>query len=194
MDQRNVQTIDLLARIEKGEGSAMNQLIQLWETRVYNMAYKMLRDHDKAMDIMQKTFIKMYRSLNQLKDATKFKSWLYTIVVNYCKSDLRTMSRVEPLNHDLNQRKDLAQNPGQKFEQMELKEIILTALQQIPNEQKAIIILKEYEGFKFHEIADTLDISINTAKSRMYYGLKSMRKVLMNNPKSKEIYYELYNH
>lgn len=154
----------------------------------------MLHDHDKAMDVMQKSFIKMYRSLDQLRDQAKFKPWLYTIVVNYCKSDLRSGTRIQPMDEALYDQKDQAKEPDQTFEQVELKEIMLNALQKIPEEQKAIIILKEYEGFKFHEIAETLNISINTAKSRMYYGLKAMRKVLLDNPKSKEIYYELYNH
>ena len=183
-----------MTEIEAGNASAVNQLIDLWQKRVYNMAFKMMGDHDKSMDIVQKTFIKMYKSLAQLKDKQKFKSWLYRIVVNYCKDDLRKVTRTEPIQDMVLNFQDRERAPQETIEQTELKDVMLSALQKIPEEQKTIIIMKEYEGFKFHEIADTLNISINTAKSRMYYGLKSMRKVLLANPKSKEIYYEIYNH
>ena len=194
MEQHIVQSKNLIEKINKGESDLINELIAIWQKRVYNMAFKMLHNHDQSMDVMQKVFIKVYKSLNQLKEPEKFKSWLYRIVINYCKSELRKPTRVIPIDDQIKQRTDSEHKRYTQYDQDELKEVILTSLQKIPEEQKIIIVMKEYEGFKFHEIADTLDISINTAKSRLYYGLKSMRKVILNNPKSKAIYYELYNH
>ena len=68
--------------------------------------------------------------------------------------------------------------------------LVLQALQQIPKEQRTIIIMKEYEGLKFREIADMLEISENTAKSRLYYGLKALRKIFESNQMKKDLNYE----
>jgi len=79
------------------------------------------------------------------------------------------------------------ESPDQLYQRAEITRHILSALQQLPEEQRTVIIMKEYEGLKFREIADVLDISENTAKSRLYYGLQNMKKILLSNQASKEI-------
>ena len=70
--------------------------------------------------------------------------------------------------------------PEKEFQQKETEEIMTNILKTLPEEQKVVIIMKEYEGMKFREIAETLEISENTAKSRLYYGLKSLKKTIEN--------------
>jgi RNA polymerase sigma-70 factor (ECF subfamily) len=83
----------------------------------------------------------------------------------------------------------VAPAPDELYQQHEKKEIVLAALQQIPTEQRTVIIMKEYEGLKFREIAEILDVSENTVKSRLYYGLKALRNYFLNNDLKREVYH-----
>ena len=78
-------------------------------------------------------------------------------------------------------------NPDERIMEKEIGELVLECLGQLPDEQRAILIMKEYEGMKFREIAISLQISENTAKSRLYYGLKAMKKILEEKNYNKEI-------
>ena len=79
------------------------------------------------------------------------------------------------------------EQPDQMMQREETTRLILKALQQLPEEQRTVLILKEYEGLKFREIADLLEIPENTAKARLYYGLQNLKKILLKNQASKEI-------
>ncbi len=190
MDQKSLQSENLLLRYKAGDQQAINLLLNLWHTRIYNLAFKMLADHDTAMDVLQKTCIKVYEKAHQLEDSGKFKSWVYRIAVNFCNSELRKSKRDQRLVEPDLVKNKLTTNQSNSVEMHELKSYLNNALQQIPDEQRTIIVMKEYENLKFHEIAEVLDISINTAKSRLYYGLKTLRKLLINSPQAKEFYYE----
>jgi RNA polymerase sigma-70 factor (ECF subfamily) len=80
--------------------------------------------------------------------------------------------------------------PEGVYQKKEMKEIVLATLQKIPDDQRKVILMKEYEGLKFKEIAEVLNVSENTIKSRMYYGLDAMRKILIEKNITKELYYE----
>ncbi|MBK7870791.1 MAG: RNA polymerase sigma factor [Saprospiraceae bacterium] len=77
--------------------------------------------------------------------------------------------------------------PDQAYQREEVTRLVLNALQKLPEDQRTLLIMKEYEGLKFREIAEVLDISENTAKSRLYYGLENLKKILLSNCASKEI-------
>ena len=194
----------LIQRAKQGDQNAQGRLVQLWYKRIYNFGYKFFLDHDLAMEVSQKTFISMCKNLNGLQDVGRFKSWLYTIAVNYCREEARKRKNNKALSFDVvwnreaedspqwessGQRPD---NPEQQFQQSELSDILQEALMELNVEQREVVIMKEYEGLKFREIAEILNISENTAKSRMYYGLDGLRKILDRKNITKEtIGYEL---
>jgi RNA polymerase sigma factor (sigma-70 family) len=180
----------LIHRAKEGDQSAQGKLVQLWYKRIYNFGYKFFLDHDLAMEISQKTFISMCKNLAGLQDAARFKSWLYKIAVNYCREEARKNKNSRSLSFDLvwnkeaedsptwegsGQRND---NPEQQLQHIELSDILQAALLELNSEQREVVIMKEYEGLKFREIAEVLNISENTVKSRMYYGLDGLRKIL----------------
>jgi RNA polymerase sigma-70 factor (ECF subfamily) len=161
-------------------------------------------DHDMAMEISQKTFISMCKNLQALQDTARFKSWLYKIAVNYCREEARKKKVSRSLSFDVvwnreaedspkwessGQRYD---NPERQLQQTELSDILQAALFELNDEQREVVIMKEYEGLKFREIAEVLNISENTVKSRMYYGLDGLRKILVRKNINKDsIGYEL---
>lgn len=187
-------TSTYVKRVKSGDELAFNRLASLWYKRIFNFCLKYFGDHDLASDCVQKTFIKVYDKINQLDEENKFKSWLYTIALNICREEGRRRTRVSSVfvssTDDLKDSKlELDYDePNKQMENKELSEIVLFALSKLPDEQKTIVIMKEYEGMKFREIAEVLKQSENTVKSRLYYGLKAMKKTLEGNKAFLESY------
>jgi RNA polymerase sigma-70 factor (ECF subfamily) len=188
----------LIARAREGDKNAQGKLVQLWYKRIYNFAYKFFFDHDLAMEAAQKTFIAMHRNLPNLNDPSRFRSWLYTIAVNFCREEIRkkksarstSLNDLRPGEAEDSYRWELSEdrneNPERLMRQAELSDLLQNCLLEISVEQREVIIMKEYEGLKFREIAEALNISENTVKSRMYYGLDGLKKILEKNRITKE--------
>ena len=180
----------LIGRAQTGDQTAQGKLVQLWYKRIYNFGYKFFLNHDMAMEICQKTFISMCRNLGTLQDISRFKPWLYKIAVNFCREEARKRKGSRSLSFDTVWNRDAEDsprwessgqrhdNPERQLQQIELSDILQKALLELSDEQREIVIMKEYEGLKFREIADILNISENTVKSRMYYGLDGLKKIL----------------
>ena len=194
----------LIARAREGDQSAQGKLVQLWYKRIYNFGYKFFLDHDMAMEVSQRTFISMCKNLQSLQDIARFKPWLYKIAVNYCREEVRKKKGSRALPFDLVWNRDAEDSPqwessGQRYDNperqlqhVELSDILQKALLELNDEQREIVIMKEYEGLKFREIAEILNISENTVKSRMYYGLDGLKRILeKKNINKNTIGYEL---
>lgn len=204
LDIAMMHSDSLIIKAKEGDQNAQGKLVQLWYKRIYNFGYKFFLDHDMAMEVSQKTFISMCRSLSALQDTARFKSWLYKIAVNHCREEARKQKGSKSLSFDVvwnreaddspkwessGQRHD---NPERQLAQAELSDVLQEALREINDEQREVVIMKEYEGLKFREIAEVLNISENTVKSRMYYGLDSLKKILVKRNFNKDtIGYEL---
>lgn len=195
----SMQTDSLIEKAKTGDVAAQSRLVQLWYKRMYNFAFKFFADHDLAMEMAQKTFIALHKNIAGLQDVSRFKSWLYTIAANQCRDELRKRkaSKTSSLNQVMENGDEehvavwevsvhRYSNPESKVLQHELADILQKALLKLPEEQREVLIMKEYEGLKFREIAEVLNISENTAKSRLYYALESMRKILKEQHINKE--------
>lgn len=172
----------LIEKSKIGDEHAYGKLVGLWFKRIYNFSLKYFADHDLAMEVTQKTFISVYQKIDRLKDVESFKYWLYKIALNYCREEDRRMKRRKWysifVSEDAHKVESNYGLPEQEYQKKEREELVAELLKQLPEEQKIVIIMKEFEGLKFREISETLNISENTAKSRLYYGLKALRKLL----------------
>jgi RNA polymerase sigma-70 factor (ECF subfamily) len=199
-----MHTDSLIARAREGDKNAQGKLVQLWYKRIYNFSYKFFFDHDMAMEVSQKTFISMHKNLAGLQEVTRFKSWLYTIAVNCCREEVRKKKAARSFSlHDLNpgegedsyrweESHHRNENPERILRHSELSDLLQLCLMQLNPEQREVVIMKEYEGLKFREIAEALNLSENTVKSRMYYGLDALKKIFEQKRITKEtIGYEL---
>lgn len=199
-----VQNEDLISQAQTGDSFAQGELVRQWYPRIYNFAYKYFGKADLAQEAAQQTFIAMHHKINQLNDCSKFKSWIYTIVTNICRQESRKGKRHRWLSFDqlLPQNDDgnspdwevsipNENNPEQTYLQGELGDILTKCLQQLSKDQREVLIMKEYEGLKFREIAEALSVSENTVKSRLYYAFSHMRKLLAKeNITEKSLRYE----
>lgn len=197
----NCSDAELIYRFRDGQTQSFNILTLRWQKPVINFLYRYLGNVQDAEDACQKTFIKIYRKLSELKDVNKFQVWLYQIAANQARDMIRHRKR-QPFfsinsnskgNSDdndetMNEVTDTeAKNPEIKAHQSQLHEIFEAAMQAIPEEQRLIVVMKIYQGLKFIEISEVLKIPINTVKSRMYYGLKALREVLRKQGFSEEV-------
>lgn len=174
-----------------GNHQAFNKLIGRWQDRIHHFAYRYFANNDDAAEITQKTFIKAYQKLNTLEDAGKFGSWLYRIANNLCLDELKRVGRKRSTS--LEALKTAPQSETERAADSALmrnEAIVLLhkALLQLPNEQRMVVIMKEYEGLTFREIAEILDESENTIKSRLYYGLRALRKTFDSWNINKEVF------
>lgn len=198
------QTNFLVSAAKSGDVIAMNQLVKQWQKRIYNFAYKYFNDHDQAMEVTQKTFISMNKNLKTLKEEDRFKSWIYRITANYCHEEVRKQQKRWVFPFMKIQTKDETasientasatrhEDPEKTYGNEELKTLLKKALATLPEEQRIVVIMKEYEGLKIREIAEIMDISDNTVKSRLYYALGSLKKLLDQwNINKETVHYEI---
>ena len=179
-------SIDLIVQAKQGSPNAFNQLMRQWYQRIYNFSYRQLKQHDLAQEVTQKTFIKAYEKLDTLHDNDRFKPWLYRIANNYCTDEGRRNARMNKLKQVVGLTAEIQQSPELDYQQEETKSVFRTLIDEIPGPQRTVILMKEYEGLKFREIAEILGESENTIKSRMYYGLTALRKIIQEKNIQKE--------
>jgi RNA polymerase sigma-70 factor (ECF subfamily) len=176
---------ELVARSIGGDLDSFNQLVLRWERPIYALAYRVIGREDEARDVCQETFLRAFRALGGFKGQAKFSSWLYRITLNLCRDWIRRQRRQPvaqaPEGVDL---LDLATEttPSETIEELvarrEISRAVQRAMAQLPDEQRTAIILKEYHGLTFQEIADLLDCPLSTVKTRLYQGLTVLRRQL----------------
>jgi RNA polymerase sigma-70 factor (ECF subfamily) len=173
----------LIERTLGGEPDAFNLLVRRWERHIYGLTLRMLGRDDEARDATQETFISAYRNLSKFRGEAKFSSWIYRIALNICNTRLRGRSRnVVSLDE---QREATGfeltadtEDLGSNIQQEQVTRAVRRALQGLPAEMRQVIVMKEYEGLKFSEIADILGLPVSTVKTRMYTGLSELKKRL----------------
>ena len=176
---------ELVARSKTGDTDSFNQLVRRWERPIFALAYRTLGREEEARDVTQETFLRAFRALGGFKGDAKFSSWLYRIALNLCRDwirkDRRTPVVAVPDGMEMEQ---LAAEggPSETVEDLaargELSRVVERAMQRLPAEQRHAIILKEYHGLTFQEIADLMKCPLSTVKTRMYQGLSTLRKEL----------------
>jgi RNA polymerase sigma-70 factor (ECF subfamily) len=178
---------DLVARSRDGDLDSFNQLVLRWERPIYALAYRVLGREEDARDVCQETFLRAFRSLGGFKGQAKFSSWLYRIALNLCRDWIRRERRSPimqaPEGVDVI---ELAseQGPSESIEELVnrkvLSERVARAMRMLSEEQRTAIVLKEYQGLTFQEIADLLGCPLSTVKTRLYQGLTVLRRELAN--------------
>jgi RNA polymerase sigma-70 factor, ECF subfamily len=177
---------ELVARATAGDLDAFNQLVHRWERPIFALAYRTLGREEDARDVVQEAFLRAYRGLRGFKGQAKFSSWLYRITLNLCRDWMRRERRAPivqvPEGTDPVDLADAHAFPGESVEDLvarrEMSAAVAKAMAELPEEQRTAIMLKEYQGLTFQEIADLLDCPLSTVKTRLYQGLSVLRRRL----------------
>ena len=177
---------ELVARATAGDLDCFNQLVARWERPIYALAYRTLGREEDARDVVQEAFLRAYRGLRGFKGQAKFSSWLYRITLNLCRDFMRRDRRAPlvqvPEGTDAVDLADAQASPTESVEDLvsrrELSQAVARAMAELPEEQRTAILLKEYHGLTFQEIADTVGCPLSTVKTRLYQGLSVLRRRL----------------
>jgi len=176
---------ELVARSIRGDADSFNQLILRWERPIYALAYRTIGREEDARDVCQETFLRAFRALPGFRGQAKFSSWLYRIALNLCRDWMRRERRAPiaqpPEDVDLMELAAAAE-PSESIEDLvarkDLSRAVERAMAQLPEEQRTAIVLKEYHGLTFQEIADLMGCPLSTVKTRLYQGLSVLRRVM----------------
>ena len=176
---------ELVARSRRGDTESFNQLVRRWERPIFALAYRTLGREEDARDITQETFLRAFRALPGFKGDAKFSSWLYRIALNLCRDWMRRDRRAPMVAvpegveiHELAADKQEVASVEDLAARAELSGAVAAAMERLPDEQRTAIILKEYHGLTFQEIADLMNCPLSTAKTRLYQGLMLLRRHL----------------
>jgi RNA polymerase sigma-70 factor (ECF subfamily) len=179
---------ELVARSMGGDAESFNQLILRWERPIYALAYRVIGREEDARDVCQETFLRAFRALPGFKRQAKFSSWIYRIALNLCRDWIRRQRRapVMQMPEGIDPGELMAeQGPVESIEDLvgrrQLSEVVEEAMALLPEEQRTAIILKEYHGMTFQEIADMQGCPLSTVKTRLYQGLTVLRRHLEKN-------------
>jgi RNA polymerase sigma-70 factor (ECF subfamily) len=176
---------ELVARSIGGDADSFNELVLRWERPIYALAYRTIGREEEARDVCQETFLRAFRALPGFRGQARFSSWLYRIALNLCRDWVRRERRNNtvqvPEGVDLMEAAAAAE-PSESIEELvarrELGRAIERLMARLPEEQRTVIILKEYHGLTFQEIADLVGCPLSTVKTRLYQGLSVLRREL----------------
>ncbi len=176
---------ELVARSMAGDAESFNQLVLRWERPIYALAYRVIGRDEDARDVAQETFLRAFRALPGFKGQAKFSSWLYRIALNLCRDWIRRKKRtpIVDMPEDVDCIEMAADHgPVESIEDLvarnEMSRIVAEGMKLLPDEQRTAIVLKEYHGLTFQEIADLQGCPLSTVKTRLYQGLSVLRKHL----------------
>jgi len=176
---------ELVATVQAGDASAFDELVLRWETKIRGAAYRVLGSEEEAYDVVQEALLKAYRGLPGFKREARFSSWLYQIALNLCRDRLRRRRGRQQVSLDELPEAVASGALGrggpsalELVESSDLRRRVAAAVAALPDEQREVIVLKEYEGLTFVEIAHVLELPVSTVKTRLYRGLGQLRTSL----------------
>src|ERR1041385_5938125 len=161
-----------------GDERAFQELVERYQTRLLNFVYRTIGDRERAEDLAQEVFIRVYRHLHRFDRTKKFSTWAYTIASNLAKNELRNRSR-NPLvlfqtikaNWDDEERplqfEDTTARPDDMFRRRHLRALVEDTVAKLPEHHRQVFVLRELEGKSYEEIAEITDCNLGTVKSRL---------------------------
>ena len=172
---------------QRGDVESFNELVRLFEGRVYTLCYRMLGDAESAADAAQDAFLSAFRNLRSFRGGS-FRSWMLRIATNTCYDVLRVRKRRPSVSLDIDadgesdssplQIADTAESPDDFAQRRELAAAIQHGLTALPDEQRIVLILSDIQGLAYEEIAQITNTNLGTIKSRLSRGRARLREVL----------------
>jgi RNA polymerase sigma-70 factor (ECF subfamily) len=172
-----------------GDSRSFGELVERYDKRLLNFVYRTVGDRERAQDLVQETFVRVYRHLHRFDQSKKFSTWIYTIAGNLAKNELRNRSR-NPLvlfqtikkNWEADHRplewEDTKLRPDDLFRKRHLKEMVEKSVAQLPEHHRIVFVLRELEGKTYEEIADITGCNLGTVKSRLNRARNNFARII----------------
>ncbi len=185
---------ELVRSAQQGTTTAYEELVFRHRDKIYARAFSMLRNEDESLDLSQEAWIKGWQRLKQFKRDASFTTWMTRIVINLCLDYLRkkqrqqtdSLERMEEETGNVERRMPVVEvNPTARMEREELLVEISRGMSKLSYEHRTVLILHEYEGLEYKEIAKAMHCSIGTVMSRLFYARRRLASLLIALNKSK---------
>ena len=178
----------LMLQLQAGDLRSFDTLVRRWEKPLLNYCYRMVNDIGLAEDLRQEVFLRIYRAAKTYRPTAQFSTWMYRIATNVCLDTLAKQqhrkersidSSLESESEDFDERLiDPSDTPDAVMLKKEIKDRVRSALVRLPEDQRVVVIMRHYNGMKFHEIAAIMERPISTIKSRMAAGMECLNQML----------------
>ncbi len=175
----------LIARFQQGDVQAFDVLVRRYKDQLLNYVYRFVGSRVDAEDIVQETFLRVFKNKHYYKEIAKFSTWVYTIAGNLAKTELRRRKRrkVFSVSNFVNEERDYdipdsGRNPELEVESSIKDGIIQKAIEKLPSKFKEVILLRDVQGFAYEEISQILNIPLGTVKSRVNRGRLKLQEDL----------------
>jgi RNA polymerase sigma-70 factor (ECF subfamily) len=175
----------LLAR--KGDQRAFAELVELYKDKIFHLAYRMLNNRHEAEDVVQDTFLRVYKNLERYDENQKFSTWIYRIGTNLCIDRLRKRKPTYSLDAEMNDQEGIDgyamipsedRTPETEYMLSETQQMIRQAIDSLPAKYKTVMVLRYMQELSLQEISDVLDMPVTTIKTRVHRGREFLRKKL----------------
>src|SRR3981081_2581726 len=186
---RAMDDAEIVTSFLEAEKHSFQELVERYQTRLLNFIYRTIGDREKAEDLVQEVFIRVYRHLHRFDRSKKFSTWVYTIASNLAKNELRNRAR-NPLvlfpavqkNFEDDDRplqfEDTTSRPDDMYRKRHLREIVEESVAKLPEHHRTVFILRELEGKSYEEIAEITDCNLGTVKSRLNRARNSFAEII----------------
>lgn len=181
----------LIAKSQNGDVEAFGELVAIYQKQVYTVAYRFMGNHEDACDLAQEAFVRAFKAIGRFRGEASFKTWIYHIVANVCRDELRKRKKQTVVSIDSpivteegyinREQEDWSLAPERIYESKELQETIQELLNQLIPEYRQVLVLREIQGFTYEEIAGILECSLGTVKSRINRARKALRNLIAAN-------------
>lgn len=190
-NSRNSEQLDedLVLRVQRGDKAAFDLLVIKYQHKIIQLVNRYVKDPSEAQDVAQEAFIKAYRALGNFRGDSAFYTWLYRIAINTAKNYLVSRSRRSSDYHVDIQDAEALENapqlqgmetPERLLLNQEIIDTIKTAIETLPEEMRTAIMLREFEGMSYEEIAEAMDCPVGTVRSRLFRAREAID--IMLNP------------
>ena len=186
-DHSSTDDKSLVQAAQKGDMGAFEELVARHRDKIYARAYSMMRNEEEAIDLSQEAWVKAWQRLKQFQGESSFGTWMTRIVINLCLDQLRRHKRqraesIEAMDEESGgverHMPVVTVNPTEGLERVELRQRIDQALGQLSEAHRTAIVLCEFEGMEYKEIAKAMQCSIGTVMSRLFYARRKMAALL----------------
>ncbi len=179
---------EIVARARSGDHDAFRTLVERYQGRAYRLALRVLADEEQARDVVQEAFLKAYAALDRFEGRSSFYTWLYRLVFNLCIDAKRRDRSANQVEWSEEQSLEVApgaaasapenSGPAGELERKQLRDLMVRAIEALPDDARRTFVLREVDGLSYAEIAQSLCIPKGTVMSRLHYARRRMRAVL----------------
>ena len=186
---RKLDDSAVVKRFLEGEQRAFGILVDRYDNRLVNFVYRTIGDRERAQDLVQETFIRVYRHLHRFDPTKKFSTWIYTIASNLAKNELRNRSR-NPLvyfqtikkkweaDHRPLEWEDNSYKPDDLYRKRHLRKVVEKAVSELPEHHRVVFVLRELQGKTYEEIAQITAVNLGTVKSRLNRARNNFARIV----------------